>query len=137
MLIWMGVLFYASHQPHQDLQEENFLQWVMTWIDQYLPADKVMHFGAYGVLGVLGCFAMFQNGWINWFICTLYGISDEFHQSFIPGRSVEALDVLADSLGAGFCIILTTYFWAFFIKSTHRRDGRRRSCHKANPLKPS
>jgi VanZ family protein len=29
----------------------------------------------------------------------LYGVSDEFHQYFVPGRSVEALDVLADALG--------------------------------------
>lgn len=29
-----------------------------------------------------------------------YGVSDEFHQHFVPGRSVDALDVLADGTGA-------------------------------------
>jgi VanZ family protein len=32
--------------------------------------------------------------------CIIYGISDEFHQSFIPGRFPNIWDVLADGLGA-------------------------------------
>jgi VanZ family protein len=32
--------------------------------------------------------------------CLLFGISDEFHQAFIPGRVVSAWDVAADSFGA-------------------------------------
>jgi VanZ family protein len=30
----------------------------------------------------------------------VYGISDEFHQSFVPGRTSDAADVLADAIGA-------------------------------------
>ena len=33
-------------------------------------------------------------------VATLYGISDEIHQYFVPQRQVEARDVLADALGA-------------------------------------
>ncbi len=33
-------------------------------------------------------------------VATLYGISDEIHQSFVPLRQVEVRDVLADALGA-------------------------------------
>ena len=29
-----------------------------------------------------------------------YGVSDEFHQSFVPMRSVEVMDVVADTVGA-------------------------------------
>jgi VanZ family protein len=29
----------------------------------------------------------------------LYGAGDEFHQSFVPGRSVSPFDVMADTLG--------------------------------------
>ena len=41
---------------------------------------------------------------------TLYGISDEFHQYFVPGRSSDILDVVADSIGTtiGFLIF---HFW--------------------------
>ncbi|HEY7171728.1 MAG TPA: VanZ family protein [Vicinamibacterales bacterium] len=31
----------------------------------------------------------------------VYGVSDEFHQHFVPPRQVEALDVVADTTGAG------------------------------------
>ena len=33
-------------------------------------------------------------------VATLYGISDEFHQYFVPPRQVEVRDVLADAIGA-------------------------------------
>jgi VanZ family protein len=40
----------------------------------------------------------------------LYGISDEFHQSFVPPRQVEALDVVADTIG-GATAAFTLYAW--------------------------
>lgn len=33
-------------------------------------------------------------------VATLYGVSDEFHQLFVPGRSADRYDVLADCAGA-------------------------------------
>ena len=32
-------------------------------------------------------------------IGTLYGVSDEFHQSFVPGRTASIWDLAADSIG--------------------------------------
>jgi len=46
----------------------------------------------------------------------LYGVSDEFHQHFVPPRQVEALDVVADTIGAG------TAAFALFGWSTARRQ---------------
>ena len=31
---------------------------------------------------------------------TVYGISDEFHQWFVPGRTADVHDVMADAIGA-------------------------------------
>jgi VanZ family protein len=31
---------------------------------------------------------------------TAYGVSDEWHQSFVPGRQADAADVWADAVGA-------------------------------------
>ena len=35
-----------------------------------------------------------------WVIATLYGLTDEFHQSFVPGRTADPRDLLADGVGA-------------------------------------
>jgi len=33
-------------------------------------------------------------------ISSLYGVSDEYHQLFVPGRSFELLDMVADAIGS-------------------------------------
>jgi len=35
-----------------------------------------------------------------WFLATLYGVSDEIHQLFVPGRHGRVADVLFDAAGA-------------------------------------
>ena len=39
--------------------------------------------------------------------CFLYACSDEYHQTFIPGRAGQFSDVLVDMAGAAFGILLT------------------------------
>ena len=41
-----------------------------------------------------------MRGLIAIVLATIYGVSDEFHQLFVPGRSADRYDVLADSVGA-------------------------------------
>lgn len=57
-------------------------------------------------MGILSFRAMrhkLGGSWL-WFgsviFCSLYGVSDEYHQSFVPGRLAETGDWLADTLGA-------------------------------------
>jgi VanZ family protein len=33
-------------------------------------------------------------------ISTLYGVSDEYHQMFVPGRTFDVLDMVADAIGS-------------------------------------
>ncbi len=74
--------------------------------------DKVVHMLEYGVLGILlmRCLLSWKESAANLgiaiFIGTLYGMSDEYHQSFVPGRYVEAEDVLADFIGVTLASIL-------------------------------
>jgi len=42
-------------------------------------------------------------------ISILYGISDEIHQAFVPGRYSDIVDVLADSVGAIIAIVTTNF----------------------------
>jgi hypothetical protein len=72
-------------------------------------SDKSLHMLSYAVLGVLLLIPLARGVWagVSWkralaaiVLATLYGMSDEFHQSFVPGRSSDILDVVADAIGA-------------------------------------
>jgi VanZ family protein len=64
--------------------------------------DKLVHFVVYGLLGVLIC----RTGRGVWsavlavLLASAYGATDEWHQSFVPSRSAEVADWLADTIGA-------------------------------------
>ena len=67
---------------------------------------KNAHFISYMILGLLSMNAVRKTGFvrfkgilITFLICLVYAISDEFHQTFIPGRSGEVRDVVIDSIG--------------------------------------
>ena len=44
--------------------------------------------------------------WMAWIGASAYGVTDEIHQVFIPGRSASVLDIGIDSAGAGVGLIL-------------------------------
>ena len=73
---------------------------------------KSAHFSAYGALGLSLYSALLLTFkrkflWLTAFVgSVLYAVSDEIHQYFIPGRSMELRDVLIDSSGAFLGIIL-------------------------------
>ena len=71
--------------------------------------DKIFHFIVYAALSsaIFGSIIKSKNNhkralFISIFLAVLYGLSDEFHQSFVPGRECSLLDLLADFLGAAF-----------------------------------
>ncbi len=62
-----------------------------------------LHVLEYAILGVLLSAALGLEKWAVVFavlIASVYGVSDEFHQSFVPGRSASLMDAVWDSLGA-------------------------------------
>jgi len=69
--------------------------------------DKVLHFILYLLFGWLICrwlaadnsFLRQNRFWMTVAIGTLYGFSDEWHQSFVPGREASLWDVFFDGLG--------------------------------------
>jgi VanZ family protein len=59
-----------------------------------------------------------EKKWIAWFLVILYAVSDEFHQSFVPGRFPSILDVVVfDNLGA------LLGLWLFNLYKTQRSDS--------------
>lgn len=123
VLLWMGCIFYLSHQSGSASSQlssglMNNLIHVFTSIfpiqfhidHLHFFIRKGAHFFAYFILGLLVINALFKShNWKTDFaialsICTVYAITDEIHQLFIPGRSGEIRDVLIDSCGATFGI---------------------------------
>jgi VanZ family protein len=75
--------------------------------------DKAIHFAEYGTLGGLLLFALHVSGvvWRRALLlaiagASLYGASDELHQAFVPGRSCDLQDWVADTLGGAMGVLL-------------------------------
>jgi VanZ family protein len=88
---WMAVIFRLSAIPGSNLPGR---------------FSSLGHFVVYAVLGMLLVFALqprrqpAQVIVIAVFIATIYGVSDEFHQSFVPMRTPDVADWGVDTLGA-------------------------------------
>ena len=70
-------------------------------------SDKIEHFIAYAILGLIAGFAFVTQRAAIWLMVSLsaLGITLEFCQSFVPGRSPETLDAIASVLGT--CVVLS------------------------------
>jgi VanZ family protein len=77
--------------------------------------DKVLHFIAffvYGITGIIFSLVNFSLGKIKktiiivLFIGSIFGISDELHQYFVPGRDCSLFDWIADVIGILSSLIL-------------------------------
>jgi VanZ family protein len=83
-----------------------------------LPAhvtDKVVHASVYAVLAGTCLRALAGGRWTGVtigaaaaavLITTAYGVTDELHQRFVPGRTADVLDLLADLTGATVAAVL-------------------------------
>ena len=103
-VLWMAFIFYLSAQSRPLGKTPS------------TALSYSAHFGEYAVLAFLLFWAQLSRGrWkgrvtlslaISFVLAALYGASDEFHQSFVPGRDASPLDVAADAAGAAFALIL-------------------------------
>jgi VanZ family protein len=77
--------------------------------------DKLYHSVAYGIMAFLA----WRSGrhfmrqlyalWFGVVFSSLYGITDEWHQWFVPGRSTDWQDWLADTIGA--VLMVAILYW--------------------------
>lgn len=73
------------------------------------------HFGAYAVLAVclwwalgMADLASGKRALLAFAGAVLYGVSDEWHQSFVPGRTPDPRDIAVDAIGALAGLFLVT-----------------------------
>ncbi len=82
--------------------------------------DKFLHFAAYAVLGAMFLRAFLKGNStsdnirflliLSITFSTLYGISDEIHQAFVPARDASILDALFDFFGSIFGVLIYRRF---------------------------
>jgi VanZ family protein len=98
VIVYCTAIFVQSSYPSPDA------------LPSFAYSDKLLHFVAYGLLGALFCRAFntlnrWRQRWDALFIigvvaATVYGLSDEWHQSFVSDRTCDTADLLADFVGS-------------------------------------
>lgn len=99
LLGYCGFIFWLSHQPSLPLHIS------------FSHQDKIQHAAAYGLMVML-CWRSFSHFLHNQVLlagacllfCAFFAVTDEWHQSFVPGRQMDLLDWLADILGASLAL---------------------------------
>ena len=107
------VSFYLSSQPHLEM------------MPGFWNADKLVHFICYAGFCFWVSFACNTKNYgtlkgiiIPVLIVSLWGVSDEIHQSFVPNRSVSAWDWAFDTAGAVFGAVLFDFIRQKFLPET-------------------
>jgi VanZ family protein len=82
---------------------------------------KIAHFSLYTIVGILlmslACtyeFTEFKRGGISFLIGLMYACLDELHQFFISERSAQITDVMIDSMGVLFGILLVMLIYKIY-----------------------
>ena len=98
-VLWMGMIFFLSAQPTLPHHPDNLFDLIL---------KKAGHAVEYGILAFLLWRALSQGqGTLSrsalvtaFLISVLYAASDEYHQTFVPGRKGTLVDVGFDTVGA-------------------------------------
>lgn len=97
---WMAGIFALSAQSRLPGLPAPFFD---------LLLKKTGHFLEYGVLALLLRRALepYPGAWgWSWLLAVLYACSDEWHQSFVPGRNPSPWDVVIDGAGAATALVV-------------------------------
>ncbi len=146
-LIWCGLIFYMSAEP-ADVSSARSGGLTHDLLNQIIPdfetlggarqtkiedvaehlIRKTAHFLSYTALGIFTC--LFSLSFLSkkrthflrsLALCVLYAASDEWHQSFVPGRGPSVSDVLLDSTGAVCGIFFVLFAADFWLKRNKTR----------------
>jgi len=103
-LLYMALIWVMSSISHIDLP-----------VGSFPLADKGVHAVEYCFLAVLVAYAVRQTfperhlartATVSVLIVVSWGVLDELHQAFVPGRSSDVLDIVADAVGGSVGVAL-------------------------------
>lgn len=96
--------------------------------------DKAAHFSVFGLLATLVLRPLRGHRvWLAVAVVSLFGASDELHQSLTPGRSMEFADLVADTSGAVTAVIAYT-FWPLYRRVLETPLWKRKPKIEAAPV---
>jgi hypothetical protein len=99
----MGLIFFLSSIEIPEMAK----------IPKY--SDKFIHAFVYALLSLLLCISFFKSGiaanafLFSVVIAAIYGVTDEYHQLFVPGRYGSIGDLIADFVGAAAGVIFLKF----------------------------
>ena len=99
LITWLGLIFLVSGRPKTEIPDYG------AWD---LLVKKGSHFVAYAVVALLARRAFGPSRLatpLALLLAVLYAVSDEYHQTFVPGRHGNGTDVLIDTLGAVMALV--------------------------------
>ena len=106
VIIYAIIIFISSSMPESEL------------VEKVGVSDKLLHLLGYSVLGYLFLRALFNYGYdtakkqlilLAIFYSTLYGISDEIHQYFVPLRTPDVIDAVFNFFGSALGALVYNY----------------------------
>jgi VanZ family protein len=117
-VIWMGVIYYLSSRTGNELQG----------MFPFLNSFNFGHLIAYFVLSLLFYWGLkpfkerskMDIRFISIGLAFLYGLTDEFHQAFVPGRFPDVSDIINDVVGAAAAMVLVTVYNRRANKNTNK-----------------
>jgi len=115
VVLWAAVIFLFSARTTNPVSQ-------IYWEDFFVK--KSAHIVEYAILTILLFRALKESGVskkdagiYSIILAVLYGVSDELHQSFTPGRDSQVRDVIFDTIGS----ILAIYvIWKLLPKAPKR-----------------
>jgi hypothetical protein len=131
LLAYAGCIFMLSSIPGDGMPQLPFKGSLPDFLAEHF--DKVVHFFLYACLGwlclrllVMGTRVSFlQAALFACMMTSVYGISDELHQYFVPNRSCDIWDWVADTFGGLFGILVVYRFYVRRSQQMISMIGRR------------
>ena len=106
VLPWLFILYSISRSTLEMVRVDNPLDTAGLTISQAISVCAI-------VLAILWLRVLVRcrHAWLVAFLLTmLYAFSDEFHQTFVPGRYADPWDLFFDALGALLALALWLYW---------------------------
>jgi VanZ family protein len=97
--VWMGGIFYLSHQSAPLGATVSELESIVAHVGLYAGLALLLRWALVGAARSRGRAVAWAAA--AFALAVLYGVSDEIHQAFVPGRTASVVDIAFDAAGAG------------------------------------